>query len=235
MPDAKYGGFHCPGLWHCVIGCVVSDHQGRAIAPWGLPGWVTWVYTGKIWVVRHCMKFWQVSMVWEVSGRQVDKGLQMTVTGWALEGWSLMVNEQASWWVQDHRVGEHIRGKRWCGAQRATYTSGLCAASWPSSSFAVQWHCHLSRGEPRSDQPFCVIWRQLLGSGHLYTHPLSLLHIHSPAAVWADLIYISPLCSPLCQEPLTQWCSITSKETGILSHTTVIITKEVVMWNQQCI
>jgi hypothetical protein len=100
-----------------VLGCdtVLLDvwfliFQGRAGGPRGLPGWVTWVYTGKTWPVRHWMEFWQTSRkVWEVSGRQVDKGLQMAVIGWALEGLSLIGNEQASWWVQDHRVGNKLK------------------------------------------------------------------------------------------------------------------------------
>ena len=66
------------------------------------------------------MEFCQASRkVWEVSGQQVDKGLQKVVIGWMFEGWSLISSEQASWWVQDHRVGNTLeeRGDAMHGEQ----------------------------------------------------------------------------------------------------------------------
>jgi hypothetical protein len=98
-----------------VLGCdtvslsVACDLQGRAGGPRGLPIWVTWVYTGKTWPVRHWTEFRQACRkVWELSGLQMDKAVHMAVIGWALEGWSLIGSEQASWWVQDHRVGNTL-------------------------------------------------------------------------------------------------------------------------------
>jgi hypothetical protein len=73
--------------------------QGNAGGRGGMPGWVTWVLTGKTWLVSYWMEFWQASrMVWEMSGLQVGTACKLR---WLDECW-----RADHWSVMNRRAGE---------------------------------------------------------------------------------------------------------------------------------